>query len=85
MISNSKSLITNHQSSLKTKKPAGTSLVGGPADVRVPGGSVHAIDQVTQASALHIQTIHTSAQARGTGRIWPKTGEEPENIRKIIP
>ena len=29
--------------------------------------------------------LQTRAQARGTGRIRPKTGEEPENSRKIIP
>src|SRR5262245_65404353 len=28
--------------------------------------------------------IHIAIAARGTGRISPKTGEEPENIRKII-
>ena len=30
------------------------------------------------------QQIHIAIAARGTGRITPKTGEEPENIRKII-
>ena len=31
-----------------------------------------------------LQHIQMYAHARGTGAITPKTGEEPENIRKII-
>jgi hypothetical protein len=31
-----------------------------------------------------LQHIQTYAQARGTGVITPKTGEELENIQKII-
>ena len=30
------------------------------------------------------QQIHIAIAARGTGKISPKAGEEPENIRKII-
>jgi hypothetical protein len=64
----------------KNKKPAGTICSAGLVNVGLMPG-VYAIDQVTHAKALHIQT---HAHARGTGPVSPTTGEEPENIRKII-
>src|SRR5262245_40861124 len=41
----------------------------------------YAIHQVAHAMRQHIQI---ATEARRTGRMRPKTGEEPENIRKII-
>ena len=83
---NHESLVTNRRSRTtnvlsKVKRPARTMWSAG----LVMSGSCrdrHAIDQVTHAVALHMQMY---AQARGPGRIRPKIGEEPENIRKIIP